>query len=69
MADRCAAPSTSQNLADIEGRTQGGPGLYLGPKKHYVFRVSYVNLRNLHLSSMCSKAFCYLGRPRKPAAW
>ena len=35
----------------VQGRAHGGggegPGPPLGPEKHYIFRVSYVKLRNL----------------------
>ena len=34
----------------------GGPGP-LEPKKHYIFRVSSVELLDLHLCRMCCKAF------------
>ena len=39
---------------------RGGPGvraLPLGPKKHYIFRVSSVKLCDLRLCNTCSKVF------------
>ena len=41
-----------QRNARYQGRTQGGPGgpgPPLGPEKHYIFRVSSVKTRDLHL--------------------
>ena len=44
-----------------QGRTQGGRGSRppppLGPEKHYIFRVSSVKLRDLHLRSLFLKLF------------
>ena len=48
------------SLALPQGRTQGaeGPALPpLGPEKHYIFRVSFVKLRDLHLLSLFLKIF------------
>ena len=41
----------------------------LGPEKHYIFRVSSVELRDLHLLSLFFEDFCYVGGLRKPASW
>ena len=55
------------------GRTQGeGPGdraLPLGHKKHYIFSVSSVKLRDFRPCYVCSNAFCDVKGPRKPVAW
>ena len=53
---------------------RGGGGEWPAPplgtwKKHYIFRISSVKLRDLHLWSLCFEAFCYVGVLRKPAAW
>ena len=49
---------------------RGGLGPFpLGPEKHYIFRVSSIKLRDLHLCSLFLYAFCYVGGLRKPAAW
>ena len=46
-----------------------GPGLPLGPEKHYIFRVSSVKLRYLHFLSLFFEAFCCVGGLKKAAAW
>ena len=52
---------------DMQGRSRvrvwGGGVSHKDLKKHYILMVSSVKLRDLHLFSMCSKAFSYVGGP------
>ena len=57
------------SLENTQGRTQGRARGARRPKKHQIFRVSLVKLRDLRLSNTCSQAFCYVEGPRKPVAW
>ena len=52
-----------------KGRAQGARALPLGPKKHWIFSVSSVKLRDFCLCNTCSKAVCYVEGPRKAVAW
>ena len=60
---------TSYAGAPPGGGARGPPPPPLGAEKHYIFRVSSVKLRDLHLRSLFFEDFCYVGGLRKPAAW